>query len=325
MIYSSVKMVVYDPLTITSLTDDIYGNLLDPANPNVSSNTCTAATILPGASYQCRFTANVLPDNLTDIVTVVAEDDEGEVVTGSDDATVSLKGDVNCDKKMGAVDALMILRYDVGLLKIVKLKSCTLNQPSSVNLYHCTFTDDNICGAVQALFILRCDVGYHNTLCPVANPLRASLADSDDAKSVSLGLENIPAKDDGTLMVPIHLIPEQGDVHAATLEINYDSSVLQPTGCTVDPEELFQTSACNSAYKDGVVRLSAISADGVSSGAKLADLTFDIIGELEDDSALDIHVVTITGADGAELPAVIDDSTGSLQSIERIFLPMILK
>ena len=30
-------------MTITSLTDDVYGDLLDNANPLVSNNTCLAA------------------------------------------------------------------------------------------------------------------------------------------------------------------------------------------------------------------------------------------------------------------------------------------
>ena len=31
-----------EPITITSLTDDVFGDLLDAGNPNVSSNTCPA-------------------------------------------------------------------------------------------------------------------------------------------------------------------------------------------------------------------------------------------------------------------------------------------
>jgi len=84
----------YDPVTITSLTDDIYGDLLDSANPNVYDNSCTAVTIAPGSAYACEFTADVDKKDLTDIVTVTAVDDEGESATGEDDATVGLMGDV---------------------------------------------------------------------------------------------------------------------------------------------------------------------------------------------------------------------------------------
>jgi hypothetical protein len=96
--------VATDPVTLTSLEDDIYGDLLDEFNTDVSNNTCpdlAGATIQPGDSYSCSFTADVLlpvtepptepPYLQTDTVTAQGVDDEG-TGTGpaSDDATVTI-------------------------------------------------------------------------------------------------------------------------------------------------------------------------------------------------------------------------------------------
>src|SRR4029078_4947025 len=46
-----------DAVTITSLTDDVFGDLLDNANPLVSNNTCLTAglTLGIGAEVSCSF------------------------------------------------------------------------------------------------------------------------------------------------------------------------------------------------------------------------------------------------------------------------------
>ncbi|MEW6153393.1 MAG: hypothetical protein AB1673_05295 [Actinomycetota bacterium] len=78
-----------EAVTITSLTDDVYGDVTTR-----SDSTCTDAigTVLaPGASYTCQFVATFTGDagaSLTDTVTAVAVDDDGSSVTASDDATV---------------------------------------------------------------------------------------------------------------------------------------------------------------------------------------------------------------------------------------------
>lgn len=86
-------------LTITSLTDDVYGDLNDPANPNVDNNTCAGAvgtTLAPnGGTFSCsfdgEFTGNA-GDSETDTVTVTGEDNLAQEATDSDDATVTLVG-----------------------------------------------------------------------------------------------------------------------------------------------------------------------------------------------------------------------------------------
>ena len=76
-----------DSVTITSLVDSIHGNL------NGQGTCAVPQTIPAGGFYQCTFTANVNGNAgyaETDIVTATGTDDDGNPVTGSDDATVTL-------------------------------------------------------------------------------------------------------------------------------------------------------------------------------------------------------------------------------------------
>ena len=85
-----------DPITITALTDNVYGDLL-AANPNITNNTCTTllgTTLAPGASAPpCSFTGTftgVAGASQTDVVTVSGVDANGFTATDNDDAVVTL-------------------------------------------------------------------------------------------------------------------------------------------------------------------------------------------------------------------------------------------
>ncbi len=76
-----------DPVTITSLTDNIHGDL------NGQGDCSVPQTIQPGNTYTCTFSATVSGDpgqTETDIVTASGTDDEGTAVNGSDDAIVTI-------------------------------------------------------------------------------------------------------------------------------------------------------------------------------------------------------------------------------------------
>lgn len=76
-----------DPLVLASLVDDIHGDLN-------GRGTCAVPQIIaPGTSYACRFIAAVLGsagDSETDTVTAVANDNDGETISGFDTATVTI-------------------------------------------------------------------------------------------------------------------------------------------------------------------------------------------------------------------------------------------
>ena len=76
-----------DSVTITSLTDDIYGNLDGKGSCDVPQ------TLAPGATYSCSFTGAVSGNagsSHTDVVTAAGKDDDGNDVSDSDDAVVTL-------------------------------------------------------------------------------------------------------------------------------------------------------------------------------------------------------------------------------------------
>ena len=78
-----------DPLVLTSLVDDVHGDLN-------GRGTCSVPQVIrPGTAYACRFVAIVTGADSyieTDVVTAIAEDNDGEVVTGFDDAVVEIIG-----------------------------------------------------------------------------------------------------------------------------------------------------------------------------------------------------------------------------------------
>jgi uncharacterized repeat protein (TIGR01451 family)/fimbrial isopeptide formation D2 family protein len=76
-----------ETITLTSLNDDVYGNL-------DGQGTCVVTQTIPvGSSYSCVFIATIsgnAGDIVTDIVTAQAQDDESNTASDDDDATVSL-------------------------------------------------------------------------------------------------------------------------------------------------------------------------------------------------------------------------------------------
>jgi hypothetical protein len=83
------------PLTLTSLTDNLYGDITRSDNPLISSTTCSVPRPIPsGGSYECAFSVNFHGPpgtSQTDVVTATARDDLGREVQASDDATVRIR------------------------------------------------------------------------------------------------------------------------------------------------------------------------------------------------------------------------------------------
>ena len=84
-------------ITITSLDDDVYGDLGDPTNPLVQPSTCDEligdTLTANGGSTTCTFVGvftGVAGDTETDTVTVVGTDANNNTATDSDDATVTI-------------------------------------------------------------------------------------------------------------------------------------------------------------------------------------------------------------------------------------------
>ena len=90
-----VENLSVEPVTLTALADDVFGDLLDAANPAVANNTCPAqpAAIPVGGTFSCSFDAFVAGDagdpDHADTVTATVADDEGNPASAADDATVA--------------------------------------------------------------------------------------------------------------------------------------------------------------------------------------------------------------------------------------------
>ena len=90
----SVANTGVEDLTLTALDDDQFGDLLDVANPLLSTNSCATqpTTIAIGATFTCAFDAVVEGDaagpSHVNVVTATAEDDDSNPVTGDDSALV---------------------------------------------------------------------------------------------------------------------------------------------------------------------------------------------------------------------------------------------
>ena len=83
------------PVTVTSINDSVYGDLTQVTGRMTGTTCALPQTPLAanGGQYSCSFTANVTGQpgfTETDVVTVFGQDGEGNTVSSSDDATVTL-------------------------------------------------------------------------------------------------------------------------------------------------------------------------------------------------------------------------------------------
>ena len=82
-----------EPLSLTALDDDIYGDIGDALNPLVDATTCSLPqSIGVSGTYSCTFDATPSGPagaTETDTVTATVSDDEGNSLDGSDSATVT--------------------------------------------------------------------------------------------------------------------------------------------------------------------------------------------------------------------------------------------
>ncbi|MFZ5848746.1 MAG: DUF7507 domain-containing protein [Actinomycetota bacterium] len=89
----AIRNTGVETVTITKLVDDVYGDLLDPANDSVESSTCAKATIAAGTTYTCTFQATVTGkpgEDHRNVITGTVRDDDGTTVTDEDDETITI-------------------------------------------------------------------------------------------------------------------------------------------------------------------------------------------------------------------------------------------
>ena len=135
---------------------------------------------------------------------------------------------------------------------------------------------------------------------------------------VRVGGGTVTPGDSITVPVTMENIPGDG-VGAATFEVRYDPSVLSPSSCNADPDNLFDFAQCNIDFdNDGInpdsVRVTLVSTAGVPGTRPLANITFDATGAPGDSSLMDLILSTFTDPDGQTIAATVIDDTVTLTS-----------
>ena len=187
-------------------------------------------------------------------------------------------GDVNASGRRDSADALLVLRYDVGLITGVYDFP---PPPRTIYLPLCDIIADGQCNSSDALRILQCDVRMSGVECPADTPtvlaLRELIAPTDGAALV-LRTELEAGPKPGLATVRVIADDPQAALGAVSLELRYDVDLLSPEACRENPNGTLDAAACNVAFRSGAVRLNGVATAGAGDGAVLAEITFRLLG-----------------------------------------------
>jgi len=96
---------------------------------------------------------------------VSADDNNVDSQIDNEPSMVMQMGDVTCDEKLNAVDALAIIQYDIGMRD--EANECPLPSAGGhLDMRQGDVNADGSVGSVDALMVLQCDIGMDNMLCP---------------------------------------------------------------------------------------------------------------------------------------------------------------
>jgi hypothetical protein len=195
-------------------------------------------------------------------------------------------GDVNANGRRDSADALLVLKYDIGLMNGGESFP---PGPGQIYLPLCDIVGDGQCNSSDALRILQCDVGMPGVDCPSVpsvgvTALRLSAPTEDGLAShategatlvLRTEVEGGPQPD--TITVRVVADDPLAELGAVSLELRYDAALLSPEACIENPSGLLDAAACNPAFAPGVVRFNAVSTAGAGEEATLAEITFRVL------------------------------------------------
>jgi len=237
-------------------------------------------------------------------------------------------GDVNCSTAREAVDAMFILQQEIGLRG--STYSCADGAPredGDIYVQGCDSNTDGSCNSIDGLMVLQCDVGIANAVCEEGRPLtKQTRSESTEAK---LTIDTVPSGAKDHLTIPVVASISDGTLHAATISVDYDPDLLKPVGCVGDPDKNFSMGMCNIQFDtDGIkpdtVLFNAVSTDGVDGDATLVELNFEVIGEVAENTALEMRTLTFADGIGSALPVTIENNeVEDIVSEILVFLPII--
>jgi hypothetical protein len=194
-----------------------------------------------------------------------------------------LMGDVNANGQRNSADAMLALKYDIGMIHGV---TNFPPGPNTVYLPLCDIVENGRCDSSDALRILQCDVGKEGISCPTDRFPRGAALASLPVAGAAIRLHTVATESDsGEIGVRVQLEDPLAQVGAASLELHYDPALLRVLGCSENPEDRFALVSCNPHYRPGVVRVSAVAvavADGAD-GAVLVEAHFERIAATDGD------------------------------------------
>lgn len=195
-------------------------------------------------------------------------------------------GDVNATGVRNSADAMLALKYDIGLILGV---TAFPPGPNTVYLPLCDIVENGRCDSSDALRILQCDVGISGITCPTDRiPTRAQTQPAATADApVSLRTVATAEVESGAVVVQVVLGDSSAQFGAATVELDYDPALFAVIGCTEDPTGSLDLVSCNGTYAPGVVRFNAVAAAGSGDGVSLVAVRFTQLAPTTAD--LDTH------------------------------------
>jgi hypothetical protein len=211
-------------------------------------------------------------------------------------------GDVNANGLRNAADAMLALKYDIGMIHGV---TNFPPGPNTVYLPLCDIVANGQCDSGDALRILQCDVGTPGVTCPTDRfPGWLRVAQAPMAGAMTrFEVAAIDGDDPTNVEVQVLLASGAAQFGAASLELHYDSALFAPVTCSENPGEALDMVVCNPTFAPGSVRFSAIAATGAADGAGLVTVRFQRIGAGENDLSAHFWLTSdgVTDQEGNEL------------------------
>ncbi len=164
-------------------------------------------------------------------------------------------GDVDCSNTLDIVDALYILQYTVG----DRTGAACPVPAGTLNVAACDVNSSGACDVVDALLVVQCLAGGSNVLCASGRGV------VNAPTSAGLQLDVVTVGSDVDVEISADSI-----FNAATFQLAYDGSLLQPTGCILEDGVM---GVCK--FAEGLVMLSVASVAGIS--ADVAHVQFSAI------------------------------------------------
>ncbi len=241
-------------------------------------------------------------------------------------------GDVNVSGRRDSADALLVLKYDVGLAQGV---TAWPPGPGTVYLPLCDVTEDGRCNSSDALRILMCDVGLAS--CPPVTA--AAIADGAALEAANPAHFTVEQEVDaaaGEVLCRVRAASPYTPLAAASLDLAYDPTRLAVVSCAENPTGRLDLAVCNPAYAEGTIRYTGITTGGIVEATTLLELRLRALDpavleqlahteEMQSGSspAVELSVIAAFDLEGNALRPVIGGLPAADSPPGRLYLPLI--